>query len=117
MAPASILASAVSPELDAAHADQRQLPARQPEDAGEQTRRAQEERPSREPARLRGKAPIVQPVAGERGVGHDEAVHAMGLHHAQDLRHIVIGEVGGELDEKRRLAGGGHRSARLPARA
>ena len=55
-----------------------------------------------EPPGLCGKAAILQPVAGERGVRHHDAVDAMRLDHAHNVGKIGIGDVGCELDQERR---------------
>ena len=54
------------------------------------------------PPELGGEAPVLQPFAGQRGVRHHDAVDAIRFDHADDGRKVGIGDIGGELDEKRR---------------
>src|SRR3990170_4494252 len=94
--------------VDAADADQQQLPVRQLVDSREHPRRAGEERPSRQAAGLLGKTLVAQTLgdeslAGERRVRHDDAVDAVGDDHAHHLWQILLGNIGGELDSKDRI--------------
>jgi hypothetical protein len=61
--------------------------------SGEHAGGAGEQRPPGEATGLGGEAPILQPVARERGVRHHDAVDAMGLNHTHNLGKIGIGDV------------------------
>ena len=52
------------------------------------------------------RAPVgAQVRAGDRGVGGDDAVEAGGEGEVGDREHVVVGEVGGDLDQQRDPAG------------
>lgn len=42
----------------------------------------------------------LQPVPGDGGVGGDDAVHTCGLHDAEDVVELCVGEVGGDFEEE-----------------
>jgi hypothetical protein len=52
---------------------------------------------------------IAHAVAGERGVGYGDAIDAACDKYARDWLEVVLGDVGGDLDDDRplRLAGRG----------